>query len=179
MALGRKPQKDDQQESRVVEISAEMQGSLNFKDPVNLKISGSFSGTLIIRGTLTIGNTAQVQANIEGDNIVIAGKVTGDVTAKKMLVLMPTANLEGNIKTPKLNIVEGALFHGHCQMRQEDTPDDLMLNIDEVSKYLEIDMTEIEELANSGKIPATKSGNSWKFERSIIDHWASSGKLEN
>ena len=84
---------------------------------------------------------------------------------------MPTATLKGNISTPKLNIVEGALFQGNCQMFEG------LLNIDEVAKYLEIDLPEIEELANSGKIPATRSGNSWKFERNKIENWASSDRL--
>ena len=79
---------------------------------------------------------------------------------------MPTAALRGDIATPKLNIVEGAIFQGNCKMSES------LLNIDEVSKYLEIDMQEIENLANSGKIPATRSGNKWQFERAQIDNWA-------
>jgi len=86
---------------------------------------------------------------------------------------MPTAVLRGNISTPKLNVVEGALFQGNCQMI------DGLLNIDEVAKYLEIDMAEIEELANSGKIPGTKSGDTWKFEREQIDNWAASIKVKS
>ena len=52
-----------------------------------------------------------------------------------------------------------------------EPPEDL-LDIDEVAKYLEIDMNEIEDLALSGKIPGTRSGDSWKFERAQIDLWA-------
>ena len=37
---------------------------------------------------------------------------------------------------------------------------------------------EIEDLANSGKIPATRTGDSWKFERAQIDHWAASGRVK-
>ena len=82
--------------------------------------------------------------------------------------------IKGDIATPKLNIVEGALFQGHCQMLDSDG----LLDIDQVAKYLEIDLTEIENLANSGKIPATKSGNSWKFEQAQIDSWAASGRVQ-
>ena len=94
---------------------------------------------------------------------------------------MPTAVLKGNISTSKLNIVEGAIFQGKCQMVEDSeigTIDDTLLDIDEVAKYLEIDMDEIETLANSGKIPGRKSGNNWKFERSKIDHWAASGRVK-
>lgn len=154
---------------KTIEINAQMQGSLSFKDPVNLKINGNFNGTLDMKGTLTIGTAAFVEAHISGENVIVAGKVRGDIVAKKMLVLMPTSVLTGNITTPKLNIVEGAIFHGQCQMI-EDT-----MNVDDVSKYLQIDIGAIIDLANNGKIPAKKAGESWAFERSKIDSWAAAG----
>ncbi|MBN1869652.1 MAG: polymer-forming cytoskeletal protein [Candidatus Omnitrophica bacterium] len=180
MALrGRRPPLE-REEDKTVEINAQMQGSLTFKDPVNLKINGEFNGSLETKGTLAIGNRAFVEANITGDNIIIAGKVNGNIFAHKMLTLMPTAVLKGDISTSKLNIVEGAIFQGKCQMIENasETIDDNLLDIDEVAKYLEIDMDEIEALANSGKIPGKKSGNNWKFERSQIDHWAASGRIK-
>ena len=181
MALGRKnPREQVEEDNKVVEISAEMQGSLHFKDTVNLKINGNFTGNLETRGTLTIGSSAKVEANIKGHNIVIAGKIKGDITANKMLVLMPTAVLHGNVSTPKLNIVEGAIFQGRCQMSAEGQGSDQdLLDIREVSKYLEIDTSEIEALANSGKIPGKREGNTWKFERSAIDNWVSSERVGN
>jgi len=171
MALRGRRETTEQQDDKSIEINAQMEGTLTFKDPVNLKINGSFNGSLETKGTLTIGKTAQVESNIIGDNIIIAGKVNGDITANKMLVLMPTAILRGNITTPKLNIVEGAIFQGTCHMMEG------LLNIDEVAKYLEIDLREIEALANDGKIPGKKTGDTWKFERSQIDNWAASGKV--
>lgn len=176
MALGRKPVKEEMTD-KSIEINAQMQGSLKFNDAVNLKINGQFTGTLEAKGTLTIGSGGIVNADITGDNVVIAGKVKGDINAKIMLVLMPTAVLTGNIKTPKLNIVEGAVFQGNCQMSALSADGTDLLDISEVAKYLEIDLQEIEALANAGKIPATKQGKTWKFERSSIDQWASSGRV--
>jgi len=163
---------DSVSSDKTVEINAQMHGTLSFKDPVNLKINGNFNGTLETSGTLTIGSAAFVEAHINGENIIIAGKVRGDIVAKKMLVLMPTAVLTGNISTSKLNIVEGAIFQGKCQMM------DNILNLDEVSRYLEIDAPAILELATAGKIPAQRNGDSWTFERSRIDSWAASGKVK-
>ncbi len=157
---------------KTIEITANMQGSLSFKDPVNLRINGKFEGTLETKGTLTIGETGTVDAHITGENIIVSGKVKGDVVAKKMLVLMPTSVLNGNITTPKLNIVEGAIFQGRCQMLDE------FLDIDSLAKYLEIDTTAINDLINSGKIPAVKSGNNWRFERSRIDAWIATEKVK-
>jgi excisionase family DNA binding protein len=174
MAFGSRERKGQQVEEKekVIEIDVPMQGTLTFGDPVNLKINGKFAGTLDTRGTLSIGQGALIEANISGENIVVAGKVKGNVIARKMLVLMPTAVLSGDISTPKLNIVEGAVFQGKCQMLDE------YLTLDELAQYLEIDEPAIVELAASGKIPAINDGGSWKFERIKIDSWASSGKIK-
>ncbi len=184
--------KNQQNSEKTIEINAQMQGTLSFKDPVNLQINGNFQGTLETKGTLTVGSEASVEAHIDGENIVIAGKVNGDILAKKMLVLMPTAVLTGNISTPKLNVVEGAMFEGQCKMNgpgpipstpapaqkaTETTRSDL-LDVEAVAKYLELDTRSVMELANSGKIPGIKRGDSWAFERATIDNWATSGRVK-
>jgi excisionase family DNA binding protein len=172
MAFNRREPKEIPPQEKIIEINAQMDGNLAFGDPVNLKITGRFSGKLDTKGTLTIGQTAVVEANIQGENIIIAGKVKGNVIAKKMLVLMPGAFLTGDISTPKLNIVEGATFQGHCQMLDD------FLSVEELSQYLEIENKAIEELAETGKIPAIKDEHGWKFERVKIDQWAAAGRVK-
>ena len=172
MAFNRKEHKEIPEE-KIIEINAKMEGTLIFTDPVNLKIYGCYTGKLDTRGTLTIGSTAQVEANIVGEAVIVAGKVKGNVIAKKMLVLMPTAVLHGDISTPKLNIVEGAVFQGRCHMLED------VLSIDDLAQYLEIEIPAIVELATTGKIPAVKEGDSWKFERAQIDQWAASGRVKS
>ena len=168
----RKDNKEKEKDEKVIEINVPMHGAMTFGEPVSLRITGDFTGTLTTRGTLTIGQTALVEANITGENIIVAGKVKGNVLAKKMLVLMPTAILTGDISTPKLNIVEGAIFQGKCQMLDE------YLTVDELAQYLEIEEPAIVELAANGKIPAVKDDGGWKFERVKIDSWAAAGKVQ-
>jgi excisionase family DNA binding protein len=174
MAFNRREHKEPElPDEKIVEINAQMEGTLTFSDPVNLKIHGRYTGKLDTRGTLTIGPSAQVEANIVGENVIIAGKVKGNIIAKKMLVLMPSAILHGDISTPKLNIVEGAIFQGRCHMLED------VLSIDDVAQYLEIEIPTIVELATTGKIPAVRDGDSWKFERAQIEQWASSGRIKS
>ena len=68
---------------KVLDVDASMEGSLIFKDPVNLRINGRFEGTLNTKGSLMIGENAVVIADISGDTIFIAGKVNGNVHALK------------------------------------------------------------------------------------------------
>jgi len=159
-------------EEKMLDVDASMQGSLSFKDPVNLRINGKFEGSLETRGNLTVGNTAMVLADIVGDNIIVGGRVKGRVTAKERLTLLPTAIVQGDIYPAKLNIAEGAILEGHCSMLHD------FLNSDELARYLEVDLNSVMEWANSGKIPAHKEGDNWKFERKAIDSWVALGKVE-
>jgi len=158
-------------EEKIMDVDAEMQGSLNFREPVNLRINGKFQGTLETKGNLTIGQTAVVIADITGDNIIVGGRVKGRITAKERLTFLPTAIVEGDIYPTRLNISEGAIFEGRCMMLHD------FLNSDELARYLEVDLNSILEWATSGKVPASKEGNDWKFERKAIDSWVAEGKI--
>jgi excisionase family DNA binding protein len=54
-----------------------------------------------------------------------------------------------------------------------------VLTIDDLAQYLEIEIPAILELATTGKIPALKEGDNWKFERAQIEQWAASGKVRS
>ncbi|MDI6758317.1 MAG: polymer-forming cytoskeletal protein [Candidatus Omnitrophota bacterium] len=160
-------------EEKILDVDAAMQGTLSFKDPVNLRINGKFEGSLDTKGNLTIGQTASITADITGDNIVVGGRIKGKIIARERLTLLPQAIVEGNIYPAKLNIAEGAILEGTCSMLRD------YLNVEELMKYLEVSLDTVMEWANSGKIPAQKEGNDWKFERKAIDAWVASGKIGN
>jgi excisionase family DNA binding protein len=158
-------------EGKILDVDASMQGTLSFKDPVNLRINGKFEGGLDAKGVLTIGPSANVTADIIGDSIIVEGKIRGKITARVSLELLPTAIFDGEIYTFRLIVSEGAIFNGKCQMLGE------ILNTEELARYLEVDINSIFDWANQGKIPAVKQGNDWKFERKAIDSWIASGKI--
>ena len=159
-------------EEKLLDVDASMQGTLSFKDPVNLRINGRFEGNLDVKGSLTIGSTAVVKADIIGDNVIVGGRVKGKIIAKEVLILLSTAIIEGEIFPAKLNVAEGAIFDGECSMLHD------FLTAEELARYLEVDLKSITEWVNSGKIPATKEGDTWRFERKSIDSWVGSGKIK-
>ena len=158
-------------EEKTLDVDAAMQGSLIFKDPVNLRINGKFEGNLDTRGNLTIGSAAVINADITGDNIIVGGRVKGKIIAKERLTLLPQAIVEGQIYPAKLNVAEGAVFQGQCTMLGD------FLNSEQLAKYLEVELSSIMEWASSGKVPASKENDHWKFERKAIDSWVASGKI--
>ncbi len=158
-------------DEKMLDVDASMQGSLNFKDPVNLRINGKFDGNLQTQGNLTIGQHAVVTADIVGDTVIVAGKIKGNITAKKCLVIQSTAVIEGDIYPAKLSIAEGGFFKGACAMLGE------FLNTEELARYLDVDMNLINEWAGNGKIPAIKQDDFWKFEKKAVDAWIAEGKV--
>jgi cytoskeletal protein CcmA (bactofilin family) len=93
-------------------------GKLFFEGPA--RIEGQVEGEITAHDTLTIGESAVVNAQITGSSIVVHGRVTGDVTAKKRLEIRTPGKLFGNILTPSLVINEGVIFEGHCAMGGSD-----------------------------------------------------------
>jgi len=164
---------------KVLDVDASMQGTLIFKDSVNLRINGTFEGMLNTKGRLMIGEQAVVNADITGESIVIAGKVSGNITALKDLKLISPARVIGDIRSPLLSIAEGAIFDGTSRMLSKaDDFTDKTMTPDDLAKYLEVETNLVFEWASSGRLPGTKEGDSWKFERAKIDDWIAQGKIK-
>ncbi len=90
-------------------------GILKFGKP--LKILGKFEGEIKGSDMLEIGAQAKVQAHIEATYVVIFGHVTGNVVASEKVELKQGATLVGNIRSPKLEIDDGVIFEGQCEMK--------------------------------------------------------------
>jgi cytoskeletal protein CcmA (bactofilin family) len=76
-----------------------------------LRIDGHLTGRVTSEnGTLIIGSTGRVDANIVVATAMINGTVNGDIVAMDKIELGRTARVVGNIQTPKLVIEDGAVF---------------------------------------------------------------------
>jgi cytoskeletal protein CcmA (bactofilin family) len=82
-----------------------LQGRLEIQG--DLKIAGNVEGDLKATGDVTIDSGANIQAAIEGSNVNVRGKVTGNVTAKKRLTLS------------RLTVEDGATLNGNVTMQAE------------------------------------------------------------
>ncbi len=90
-------------------------GETNFQ--AMLRIDGHLTGSITSKdGTLIVGSTGQVDANIKVAAAVINGTVNGDIIATGRLELGRTARVAGNIQTPRLVIEDGAILEGSCGM---------------------------------------------------------------
>ena len=91
-----------------------IEGTLVLEGEVKLQghIKGKISGT----GVVTVGEQAQVDADIAAPTIIIHGNVRGAVQATERLELHRSAKIRGKIRAPRIRIDEGAMFEGECRM---------------------------------------------------------------
>jgi cytoskeletal protein CcmA (bactofilin family) len=87
-----------------------------------LESSGTFridcatKGTLVSHETLILGERSNVEGEIEGNYVIIAGRFDGTVRAKGKVEIQTKAIVTGEIFTPCLVMEPGALFDGRCHM---------------------------------------------------------------
>ena len=79
---------------------------------VNCTVEGSLHGDQEI----IVSETGNVSGKIEGNVVVVAGKVNGDMLVHERLEVNSTANLLGEVHVPsgQLLIQEGAYLEGQC-----------------------------------------------------------------
>lgn len=93
-------------------------GKLTFEGAV--RIDGDFSGEIRTQGTLIVGQTAEIKADIHAATIVIEGVVRGDIFATELIEIHAPAKVYGNLATPSVEIQRGSLFEGNCRMDAND-----------------------------------------------------------
>lgn len=97
-----------------------LEGNLTSKK--NLCIYGSVSGSIECQGRVVVGESGNVEADILADEVVVSGKVVGNVTAKSKLEMVSTGVIQGDIKTSHLVMEDGSKFDGHCEMLLDGKP---------------------------------------------------------
>ena len=96
---------------------SEFEGKLTFEGAV--QIDGKFTGEVFSKGTLIIGENANVKAEVAVSNVVIRGDMTGNIRAHNCVELHSPARLVGNIVTPALYVQKGVIFEGNTIMESD------------------------------------------------------------
>jgi cytoskeletal protein CcmA (bactofilin family) len=96
----------------------EVTGDIVFADRLHVdgKVSGKISSE---SGTLVIGETGQVEAQLNVGICVVHGALYGDLVARSKVEMRKTGRVHGDVITPVLLVEEGAVFNGGIKMGQE------------------------------------------------------------
>jgi cytoskeletal protein CcmA (bactofilin family) len=103
--------------SGFIDRETEIIGDIKFKE--NFRIDGVFKGKILSGNGLIIGETAEVEADIDVSSMTINGRVKGTIKAKDKIEIFSKGRVIGTVTTPKLVIEEGAFFQGSCQMEMK------------------------------------------------------------
>ena len=83
----------------------------------DLEIDGQVEGTVNLKNhQLTIGPNGNLKAEVTAKNIVVIGKVTGDLVAAERIEVQATGIVDGDVQAPRLNVQEGAVLNGSIDM---------------------------------------------------------------
>jgi cytoskeletal protein CcmA (bactofilin family) len=87
----------------------------------DIQVEGRLEGKVDVKGQFTVAPSGLVKADVRAKRVLISGKVIGNLTGDESVELHATAQLEGNITSPKVIIQEGAQFKGSVDMRTRDS----------------------------------------------------------
>ena len=87
----------------------------------SLFIDGKVEGSINLPGNrVTVGRNGQVAASVIAREIVILGKVRGNVSASDRVDIRAEGALTGDVAAARISIEDGAFFKGGIDIRKPD-----------------------------------------------------------
>jgi cytoskeletal protein CcmA (bactofilin family) len=89
----------------------------------SLFIDGKIEGSINLPGNrVTVGRNGQVTANVTAREVVILGKIRGNVNASDRVDIRAEGSLAGDVAAARISIEDGAYFKGGIDIRKPDSP---------------------------------------------------------
>ena len=84
-------------------------------------LQGRLEGSINHTQSVTIGADGVVVGNIHARIVTIDGSVEGDLHGTESVIVHATGRVNGNIFSPRVGLVDGALFNGRIDMGARQT----------------------------------------------------------
>jgi cytoskeletal protein CcmA (bactofilin family) len=83
----------------------------------DLQIDGKVEGPISLNGhELTVGSTAQLKSEIQAGEVVVYGKVVGNLHARGRVDIKKDGSITGDISSARISIEDGAHFKGRIEI---------------------------------------------------------------
>lgn len=82
----------------------------------DLTVRGRVEGEVSLTKTLIVEPSGIVKANVAVRNAIVSGVVVGNITATESVELTKEGRMVGDIRSPRVIIVDGASFRGRVDM---------------------------------------------------------------
>jgi cytoskeletal protein CcmA (bactofilin family) len=80
-----------------------------------LRIEGEFTGEIVCRGDVVIGESGIVRSSVTARGVTVAGKLYGSVTAHGRFTLLKTGEMHGDVAAAGYVIEGGAKLNADCR----------------------------------------------------------------
>lgn len=95
----------------------------------DLVIEGTFEGLLHLdEGKLTVGKTAKVTADIVASEVIVWGRVKGNVRAKNRIEIKKGGSVTGDLTTQQIMIEVGAIYKGSIETENDGVGNGVDMN---------------------------------------------------
>jgi len=81
-----------------------------------VRIEGRVKGTVRVGSQVLVASGALIEGDLHTQEAVIAGQVNGAIHARERVELQASAQVAGDIMTPRISIIEGARVSGEVKM---------------------------------------------------------------
>jgi len=99
----------------VIGASIHIDGDLRGEE--DLLIEGEVNGTVQLRNnSLTIGPQGKVRADVYAHSIYVDGFMEGDLYGSERVAIRKSAQVRGNVTSPRVSLEDGAKFKGSIEM---------------------------------------------------------------
>ncbi len=102
-----------------------VEGVIKTEEP--LRIDGKVQGEVISKSDLIIGEKSYITGDVSCQNVMLAGTVQGNITAKGQLHITSSGKLHGDASIGSFIVDERGVFDGKCSMIQAQDDDTLSL----------------------------------------------------
>lgn len=90
-----------------------------FQIETGVRVDGVLKGELVSSGTLIVGESGVIEADVKVREALISGRVVGDLIAENKVHLQAQATFIGKVQTRVLVVEEGAVFKAECDAGSE------------------------------------------------------------
>jgi cytoskeletal protein CcmA (bactofilin family) len=100
-----------------LDSGSHLHGELRFD--ASFRVDGKLTGSVESQGDLIVGESGEIDGEIQVGQVFISGTVRGRIRAAKKVQIAPSGKLFAEIDTPALVIEDGATFEGSCAMSRD------------------------------------------------------------
>lgn len=101
-------------DATVVGAGANLEGDI--VSAGSLRIDGNVKGSVDAAGDVFLSSQATVFADIRATNVTVAGRLTGNITAKAKAELSRSGRVDGDVTATSLVVEDGGVLNGRVVM---------------------------------------------------------------